>query len=675
MHHRSVLPLLVLVCAAASASAADPGALRRSLAMEAPVFVAPPGGLSRLPLPAEVRAQCRPDFSDLRLLDAQGREVPFIVDVARSTTEPLPQSLEPVLVEAFREEQRPEGAPPLRRESFVLATPERFDPASRWTLVVDTPRRDFVRRVGVTQQRDGADEAALVDGRSIFRLAGSGARTGVELPGLAAGRFTVALEGEDDTYLAPTFRLERRAETTPAARLEVPLVARGENSNGGTTVIHLTRPPGVVPERIRIDTASPTFARAVTVRDVLVTGNTVVIGRGTIRRVDAADPEPDLEIDLAPARGEVLRVEIDDQDSPPLEKAAVTAVLRAVTLVFSLPGSDGPAGTLLFSGGRTRAPRYDLVALARLLDRDAEPARLGPVAPNPGFDDEPLLGFAMRPGAGLDPRVFAYRRSIAVPWSRTGLARLRLEPADVVQAQPSLADLRIVDGEGRQWPYLLERDALVVAEPLEMTRSGPDDREARYTLVPRWRPLRVDGLEIEVDATFVDRPFTVVGRDESGTERPLAGGRLRRAAGTAGPLRIAFADTRLTELTLVVYNGDEAPLRLTGVRALCPLAELYVAAPPGDYALLAGDADAAAPEYEIAGMRATILAAPAVDVVTGPGGPNPGFSRGATTARRIAGGRLLPRAAVWIVLVLAVVVLTGLTMRVVRREGPSSPER
>jgi hypothetical protein len=666
-----LLPLATAWWSAALVSAADPGVLQRSFPMEAPVFIAPPGGLVRLPLPAAVRAQCRPDFSDLRLLDAQGREVPFLVDVAQGVTERALQSVDATVVEAFREERRRDAAPPLRRESFVLETPQDFDASTPWSLRVDTPPRDFVRRVEVMQQLEGGETSPLASGRSIFRLANGGrTRTSLELPGLQPGRLVVILEGEGDTYLSPTFRFERTSEPTAPARLDVPLVEPARRQEPGRTLLVLTRPPGIVPERIRIDTASPTFARPVIVRDVLPTGRTIVVGLGEIRRLDAQDAEPQLEIDVRPARGEQLEIEIVDQDSPPLEQVGVSAVLREVALVFSLPAAHDPAGTLLFGGGRTRAPRYDLAALATLLDGPASAARLGEIRPNPAFEDRPLLGFAMRPGAALDPRVFAYRRPISIPESRTGLARVRLDVADLVAAQPDLADLRVVDGNGRQWPYLLERDALIATVPLETTQANREGRQARYALVPRWRPLRLAGLEIEVDAGFVDRPFTLVGRDEADVERPLAGGRLRRAAGVRDPLRVAFADTRVTELVLVVENGDEAPLALTTVRALCPLSELYVAAPAGDYALLAGDPEADAPQYEIAGLRSSVLGVAAVDAATQPGGPNPAFSRGAATARHIAGGRVLPRLAVWIVLVLAVVVLTLLTLRLVRRDGP-----
>jgi len=85
--------------------------------------------------------------------------------------------------------------------------------------------------------------------------------------------------------------------------------------------------------------------------------------------------------------------------------------------------------------------------------------------------------------------------------------------------------------------------------------------------------------------------------------------------------------------------------------------------------LLVGDAEARTPQYEIASVRDTVLALPAVEAVTEAGGPNPSFSSGAVTARRIADGRFLPRIAVWAVLVLAVAVLTLLTLRVVRKDG------
>ncbi|MFN2428179.1 MAG: hypothetical protein ABR587_17225, partial [Candidatus Binatia bacterium] len=143
-------------------------------------------------------------------------------------------------------------------------------------------------------------------------------------------------------------------------------------------------------------------------------------------------------------------------------------------------------------------------------------ARVGEIVANPAFEERPLLGFAMRPGAALDARVFAYRRPVSLPPSRTGLARIRLEVEDLAAAAPDLADLRIVDAEGQQWPYLLERDAVVAAVPLEIAQTEREARQVRSTLVPNSTPLRLGGIEVDVDAAFVDRAFTLSGLDEGG---------------------------------------------------------------------------------------------------------------------------------------------------------------
>jgi hypothetical protein len=672
---QGVFPLVAATLAAVTSVAAPPE-LRSLLAMEAPILVPPPGGLVRLPLPAAVRTQCRPDFSDVRLLDRNGHEVPFVVDVARGEPGPSQQQLDATVVEAFREEQRRDDAPPLRRESFVLEVPPDVDAPAGWALVVDAAPRDFVRRVDVRQLRGTDDAVPLVEGRSIFRLSG-GSRTGLrlDLPSLVPGRLVVALEGEDAVYLSPTFRFERAREASPPERLEIPLVETARRQERGTTILVLSRPPGIVPERLRLATTSPTFARAVVVRDVLPTGRQIGLGEGTIRRVRDGDPEQSLDVAVRPAHGERLEVEILDQDSPPLAEIRVSAVVREVALVFSLASSatDVPAATLLFGGGRTRLPRYDIAALVYGLDADepanAPPAmaRLGEVTRNVGFDETPVLGFAMRPGRPIDARVFAYRRPISVLPSPSGLSRLRLDVGDLAHARPDLADVRIVDAEGRQWPYLLERDVVTVSEPLMVTRVATEGRRTRYELTPRSQPLRLRGVEVDFEAGFLDRPFTLTATDPEGTTRTLADGRVVKRASAEESLRIPFADARVARLELTIENGDEAPLVVTTVRALCPVSELYLPAPPGDYALLLGDLEAEAPQYEIARARSTLLAVPAVDVRAAPGGANPAFSRSAAAAQRIAEGRLLPRLAVWAVLVLAVVVLTLLTLRVTRR--------
>src|SRR5207249_11841259 len=95
---------------------------------QAAVFVAPPGGLARLKVPADVLAACRPDLSDLRLFDRRGREVPYVIDTgpeARTRVE-VKETAEAAILDVQREEIRREQGPPRQRESRIAASAVSF---------------------------------------------------------------------------------------------------------------------------------------------------------------------------------------------------------------------------------------------------------------------------------------------------------------------------------------------------------------------------------------------------------------------------------------------------------------------------------------------------------------------------------------------------------------------
>jgi hypothetical protein len=182
----------------------------------------------------------------------------------------------------------------------------------------------------------------------------------------------------------------------------------------------------VVPAVLQLSAATPTFDRQVTVRDDGAGHDPVVLGSASLFRLIPGSGVEQLDLPLRPARGDRLRVAIDDGDSPPLTGLAFTAVFAQPSLVASLtgPGGTAPAAVLRFGGGRAKVPRYDLAgfrpepgrevygkraeALLRLYDPAAvRVARLGPIRPNPAFDRTPALSFAMRPGASIDTSAFA----------------------------------------------------------------------------------------------------------------------------------------------------------------------------------------------------------------------------------------------------------------------------
>src|SRR6185436_18726851 len=381
-------------------------------------------------------AACRPDLSDLRLFDAAGHETPFLVDAGAppATVTELIERARPEVIDVTRQEIRRETGPPLRRETITLALPSRAPATGRWALLFETRAREFVARVSIDRIAAGGAATALLPEGSIFRLpAMHGAeRTRLLLPPDAGTRVRVTLESETPFFLEPTLGLEGARRIERAGSVAVPLEILASASSDGKTVVDLARPAGLVPDRLRVGTTTALFDRTVEASDEGPAG-AGRLGAGRLFRFPGLVAIGDQEIGLGRARGDRIRVTLDDGDSPPLEALEFAAVIRQPALLFMLPSTEGSGETtalLRFGGGRAHPPRYDLAALlpppgttvegpraeaaAVLEDPRAVPAaRLGPTRASPDYDGAPALQFALHPGAALDRSRFSHRRTLA----------------------------------------------------------------------------------------------------------------------------------------------------------------------------------------------------------------------------------------------------------------------
>ncbi len=683
---RIVGALVLVYLACAPARATEPSELARLFPFEADVFVGSRAGLSRLVLPSEIFQSCRPELSDLRLFDAGGHEMPFAVDAGTAEGQPatLVETTPAKVLDVRRVELRSENAPTLYRETYQLAAPAAHEDAG-WDLVFETARPRFVRRLRIT----APDAGVLIDDASLFRLPNVPQdRTRVTLPPLDADRLTVVLEGEDG-YLEPTLAWSTSAAVGALGRATVPLVEARRDQANGRTVVELTRPRGLVPELLRVETTTGSFDRTIEVWDVAPGRQDALLARGTLVRIQALATVESREVALGPARGERLRVEIVDGDSPQLDGLAFTAAVREPAIVFFTTAAteDAPAATLRYGGGRAFAPHYDLArlvpstgsgeavrlgALARIRDPKLPRARLGAVRTNPLFVGTPALDFAMRPGVEIDARVYGQQRSLDLAPSYDGLSRFRLAPEDLARARPDLADVRIVDGQRRQWAYLIERGTASESVSLEVGAVERGPRGSRYVLHLPATPFALDGVTFDTAAPFFDRPFRVVGMIGERKDVPLAGGRLSRAPGQAQPpLTALFAPVRVDALALEVTDGDDPPLAFAAATARAQVADVYVVAPAGRYRLLLGHPDADTPHYELGRTRDVVLSVGSNEARLGPLGANPEYSARARLTTGGGAGRALPQAILWTVLVAGVAVLTLITLRAAREEPPA----
>lgn len=665
-----LLIVAVVLSVAVPASAQDEADLVPLFPREAPVVLSGPG-LTRLPLPAEVLRGARQDLADVRLFDAEDREVPFLIDSGARPVAPAPPTVAAIdartLELSTTEAARPGGLGPAVRETYLIEVPD-----GAWDLVVVTPRSHFVRHVSVYDDTRGG--VRLASG-SVFRLPSPAQeQTRIGLPAGLPRVLRVVVDGTERP-LEAAFRFEAaRAEEVPET-FEVRLAEVARRRDGAKTVVELARPLGIVPTALRIETATPMLDRPVVVRDGGQGARAGVIGRATALRI------PDLAVDerairVEPASGDRLVVTIDDGGSPPLEALTFAAIVERPAIVFH---ARDPV-TLRFGGARAHAPGYDLARFAGttlgrsiLVGGEAREAALGAIRDNPRFDPRPALEFAMRPGPAIDPRRSTHYRALRVDAAPEGLSRLQLGPDEVAHARADLGDVRIVDADDHTWPYLLEREGIVAEVPVHPAVPRREGRATRYLIPLPAASLLASELSLAPRAAYVDRAYRVYGRIElpelrrararEGDDEVLLGeGRLVRRPGDESPLCIPLASHRVVEMWLVIEDGDDPPLAFDSAALSMPTADLYLVAPPGDYRLLVGDAESPAARHEIARARDLVHAVQATPITArGRLEENPRY------LPRDTG--LLPTALLWIAIVLAVLVLAFLTIRLARTEA------
>jgi hypothetical protein len=660
--------LLTLSLTSSPSSAADTKELARLFPREVDVRVPPakPPGLLRLRLPAEVLRSTRGDLADLRLFDGQGHEVPFIVDSASRALWSREREVVQLRVVPRRVTQRRVRHDERTQwhEELIVETPREPPPSGRWALVFSSPRPHFVNRLKIVDDDD--TERVLVRG-TLFRLQRplrEGLR--IALPAQDGGalpkRIRVILRGEQ-AHLEPSLRFESVRAPSPV-RLRLPLEIIAREKRERDTVVTVRRPRGIVVDRLELATTTGSFFRLVTVHDAGQGAVGTTLGEQTLFRVADLEHGERLGTRLSPAQGDQLRVVIDDGDSPQLDKLELIAEIDQPALLFEL---DGP-GLLRFGGGRAHAPGYDLQRLVgspvgRRLAHEAQltDVELGATRDNPVFDPAPALDYLLRAGPAVEAWRFSHRRRIEVKAAREGLSRLRLLPEDLAHARPDLGDLRVVDDDGHQWPFLLERADVFIRAAVSIGAAERAGRETRYALSLPASPLSLSAIELRINERYIDRPFRVL-TSRNGREHTVTTGHLRRRPGAHAALRIELPSERFESLTLVIEDGNDPPLRLLSAEAELPSADVFIAARDGQYWLLLGDSRGEAAQYQMAHARDLVLALPSADVIAGAFEANPEY-------RAPEQG---PKKLLWASLVVAVVALGGLTLRLSREDSPDT---
>jgi hypothetical protein len=476
-----------------------------------------------------------------------------------------------------------------------------------------------------------------------------------------------------------TARTEVPASLSSQQRIDVPF-ERGA-SEPGRSRYRLRLPADRLPiVAIQLEVGGGHVLRQATVTESRFQGSEaepMQLGTGTLSRVvrDGVHAS-NMRISISPTTESEIHLLIDDGSNPPLEIIRISALMAELPVIFF---ESGGGAMIARYGNRTmQAPAYDLEALRTSIDPaklpDAAWGEPRAVIERPASPAPPL---GLEPGSVLDATGFRYVRQL--PGAAAGLVALQLDGgvlANSAGPQARFSDVRVLDAGNRQIPYLVERRdeplevALTLAPAVDAKaaelKTVPGQQRSIYRVSLPHRRLPASTLVLDTSARVFQRTVQV------GFER-LPDRRHRdawfdvrstsvwqhvdqQAAAPALSVRLEGDDQR--DLLVIVDEGDNAALPITGARLLLPSYRLRFYQPPdASLRLVYGRADLQPPRYDLALLAQQVMGAPARAAAAEPESAEPAAS---------AADSLLSPWMFWTFLGVAVLVLIGLIAKLAK---------
>jgi len=359
-------------------------------------------------LDSDVYADTRDNFSDVRLLDGNGAEVPYVLRKAVALRSRTTQEFRPV--------QNPEARPlddgGLEITFYLGPEQHRLRPDG---VRLVSPLKDFEHRMRVFVSRDGEEWELVVDNGLIFDYTRFMDVRSVSLDLPQGGgedfprhfrividdvtqeqrtelmQLTRQLVGDEETSRAESttirsqpFRINRIEVWSHVTREEVasdretfyPLtnlrVEQDDEEQRTLVYVDSSREPLT---KFRLETPTRNFSRTVQVEGFDERGTRErwrALGSATLSRIDFRElKRENLEISIPATRLTQYRLTIENRDSQPLE---VTGV-RARGLIYELVFLAEPEGKyqLVYGNSNLDTPRYDTVALDASLGQGFQP--------------------------------------------------------------------------------------------------------------------------------------------------------------------------------------------------------------------------------------------------------------------------------------------------------------
>lgn len=352
---------------------------------------------------------------------------------------------------------------------------------------------------------------------------------------------------------------------------------------------------------------------------------------GVIRRVQIGEANVDIDaVAVNHLVTDTLVVEVETDRGRVLPIRSFTVRSPGAHLVVR---DAGPGPHTLYVGGRDRDSAFDLaVGAFELLRMEPPRVAVGALVPNADYLPLPTREGVDAAGTELNLTRFAWERPVN---GGPGWVVLPLDRTVLAHARDDLEDLRVVDREGHQVPFVLRWTGAEVpwdspdtrpdgSLPFERTEDGSASL-IRVKLGAELAPVAT--VTLQTDADTFERSVVVL-RDRGRVTEPL---RHVSWSGSVqgGTVSVSVGAVLGEELLLRIENGDNPPLPIRAVSVTSPGWELRFRAPEGGARLLYGAPNQGAPSYDLAAFDGEVTHILPAAATLGPearmGGPALGF--------------------------------------------------
>jgi len=549
-------------------------------------------GWTELEIPDDVLETSRPGLPDLRIRSGAGDDIPY-ADVGRLPFSAAKLPLVDVEVTPGKE---------------TTAVVDRgAHPGWANAAEVDVTETDFIKPVKLEASSDRAAWAEIAE-CSIFATRAGAAMTKIRFAPNDRRFWRFRFDDKNGSPIHPTGVILTQAEHRERPERGVEFKTESDADVSVSTYAIMLESANLPIVEVTIDAAEAAFSRQVRLFERVWFRDEVtrrLLGRGEIVRT--ADGRETTRVAVTQPTSKRLEIDVERTSGVPLHVTAISVASEAPSLLFFAP--KGPGLELFYGSNTALRPSYDLAtALGKGRPPSVARAKLGaPVdtgAIAPAISDTPR-------GGPLDLAQWKTRQAITLP------ARGPVAFLDLDRSAGLLSDVRIVDAEARQVPYVVE------ANP----RRSESSLDWRVEATRGVTVLHLKGVDpnkstetIDLEVTSPDyftRDVTVVEptADPRGTtgERLLGTARVVRVAGAPRePLSVAIAQPTQSQIVVRIADGDNAPLGVAGVRARVTRRRIDFLFAPGDrLALVTDNPQAGSPHYDLALVAEKVLSSPA----------------------------------------------------------------